>query len=114
MYSVLLTSVGEKQQLFSPSSLATLSPSLVGRSATTTLAPFRVNLCAVALPKPEAPPVTRQIILCREAIIDFTRLQNSSLRSHQSSFLPLTPVLSLAHLNKRHQRRAKPIGGHSY
>ena len=78
-----------------------------------TLAPFRINLCAVALPKPEAPQVTRQIILCREAIIDFTFLQNSSLHSHPSSFFPLTPVLSRPHLNKRHKLRATPVGAHS-
>ena len=65
---VILTSVGAKQQVFPPSSFATLSPSLDGRSAITTLAPFRVSLCTVALPKPEAPPVTRQTVFRREAI----------------------------------------------
>ena len=39
----LLTSAGAKQQ-FSPSSLATFSPSLEGRSAITTLAPRRASL----------------------------------------------------------------------
>lgn len=38
-----LTSVGENVQ-FSPISFATFSPSLEGRSAITTLAPFRTNL----------------------------------------------------------------------
>ena len=58
--------MGAKQQL-PPSSLATFSPSLEGRSAITTLAPFFTSLWTVARPKPEAPPVTRHTAFCKVA-----------------------------------------------
>ena len=45
-----------------PSSLATLSPSEVDRSAITTFAPCDSNFSVVALPKPDAPPVTTAAI----------------------------------------------------
>ena len=54
-----LTSVGTNMQFF-PRSLATLSPSVEERSAITTLQPCCTSLCAVARPKPLAPPATRQ------------------------------------------------------
>jgi len=53
----VLTFVGTKVHL-SPNSFATSSPLLVGKSAMVTLAPFRTRRAAVALPSPEAPPVT--------------------------------------------------------
>ena len=53
-----LTSAGANLQS-SPSSLATSSPGELGKSRTTTLAPFLTSLSAVALPRPDAPPVTK-------------------------------------------------------
>jgi hypothetical protein len=47
-----------------PSSLTTSTPSLVGRSHRITRAPFCTKRVAVALPRPEAAPVT---IATREA-----------------------------------------------
>ena len=52
-----LTSQGENTQ-FSPKASATAWPCDVGKSQSTTLAPFWTNLSTVALPRPEAPPVT--------------------------------------------------------
>lgn len=50
---------------FSPISLATLSPSDVGRSQNTTLAPFLAKRAAVARPSPDAPPVTSVTKPCK-------------------------------------------------
>ena len=58
IYALFLhTFVGEKTT-FSPKSLATVSPSEDDKSHNTMRAPCFANLSAVALPNPEALPVT--------------------------------------------------------
>lgn len=57
MLRVILTSAAENTQE-SPNSLATFCPADVGRSQMTTFPPCRTNLSVVALPRPDAPPVT--------------------------------------------------------
>lgn len=54
----MLTSTGAKVTL-SPISFATSFPFDVGKSHKTTRLPSLTNLSTVALPKPDAPPVTK-------------------------------------------------------
>ena len=56
------------------SSLATASPCEVGRSQMVTLAPSRMNLAAVARPRPDAPPVTRPTTFFSMALFKCTLL----------------------------------------
>lgn len=58
---VILTSAGANAQR-SPRAVATLWPSELGRSRITALAPWSISRSTVALPKPEAPPVTSPTI----------------------------------------------------
>ena len=58
-----LTSAGAKTQLF-PNFLAWTSPSELGRSRSTAVAPCPTSRSAVARPRPEAPPVIRATRPC--------------------------------------------------
>lgn len=58
---VVLTSAGANAHR-SPRAAATLWPSELGRSRITALAPWLIRRSTVALPRPEAPPVTNPTI----------------------------------------------------
>lgn len=60
-WMAVLTSAGANAQR-SPRAAATLWPSELGRSRITALAPWLTSRSTVALPKPEAPPVTSPTI----------------------------------------------------
>lgn len=61
-----LTSAGAKAQFF-PNFLAWASPSELGRSRRTAVAPCPTSRSAVARPKPEAPPVITATRSCEES-----------------------------------------------
>lgn len=72
-----LTSAGAKAQLF-PNFLAWASPSELGRSRRTTLAPFSTSRSAVARPRPEEPPVIMATRPCEEGSVNGYPVQTLS------------------------------------
>lgn len=72
-----LTSVGAKAQLF-PNFLAWTSPSELGRSRRTAVAPCCTSRSAVARPKPEAPPVIMATRPCEEGTVNGYPVQTLS------------------------------------
>lgn len=70
-----LTSAGAKTQLF-PNFLAWTSPSELGRSRSTTVAPCPTSRSAVARPRPEAPPVIRATRPCEKNTVKWLHRTN--------------------------------------
>lgn len=89
-----LTSAAAKVQFF-PNFLACTSPSELGRSRSTAVAPCPTSRSAVARPKPEAPPVTRATRPCEE-------------RNGQRYSMQTNPTLSSACLFSRLLQRRLP------
>ena len=69
-----------------PSSFATCAPSDELKSPSTTLLPALANLSTVALPNPEAPPVTKATAFCKYKMLLYNSECIKLIENHLEHF----------------------------